>query len=124
MVPADFDQDHLVRARARECVCLCVVDLLVTRTPGLVEIPSKSAVKSLSVLYYRLVSRIAESGSNRSALYEPDVNGALIGAPLREKPDSRNESTFRAAAYVRESQCNKSPRLRDLVPRPLSFRLN
>lgn len=72
------------------CVHACAVDLLVTRMPGLVEIPSKSAVKSLSVLYYRLVSRIAESVSNRSALYEPDVNGALIGAPLREKPDSRN----------------------------------
>lgn len=38
--------------------------------PGLVEIPSKSAVKSLSVLYHRLASRIAESGPNRSALYE------------------------------------------------------
>lgn len=46
------------------------------------------------------MSRIAESGSNRSALYEPDVNGALIGASRKAR---LSESTFRAAAYVRES---------------------
>lgn len=55
VIIANFDQDLV-------CTYVRVGDLLVTKTPSLVEIPSKSTVKSLSVLYYRLVPRIAESG--------------------------------------------------------------
>jgi len=120
-----YTGDTIVRSNdssefwSRSCALerICVTDLLVTRTVGLVEIPSKSAVKSLSVLYYRLVSRIAESGSNRKR---------FVGTRCKRRPNrnSAKSSTLEIdISYVQGSRCNKSSQLRDLIPCMFSFDL-